>query len=356
MLKNKIFKYFFLEYLRIFLLVIFSLSVLIWMTQAARLLELITEYGNSISIYAKYLLLSFPKIAERVFLLSFAIATFFVINKFENSNELSIYWLSGIGKEQLIKILLYIAFFLMLINLILSSIIVPWTLSKGREVLSKSKFTLINTLVKENNFNSPLKGLTIYVDSNDQNGNLKGIFIYENNRSIVAEYGKVLVENDRSFLKLFNGKTFEKSDNKINSIYFENTIFDFSEYQLQNTIVPKFTERSTFWLIKNINLEIKKLNEIREELNTRLIKPFYILILCLIGCFLFYNNNEKIKINKLKSIVYIGSILIIISNQALLGFSGKKIIYGILYFAFTIISFVSLYLFLLKIINSESVK
>ena len=46
MLKNKIFQYFFTEFFKIFLLISLSFSLLIWFTQAARLLELITDLGG----------------------------------------------------------------------------------------------------------------------------------------------------------------------------------------------------------------------------------------------------------------------------------------------------------------------
>ena len=82
----------------------------------------------------------------------------------------------------------------LIIHLILSVFIVPWSSHKGRLVLDESKFTLINALVKEKNFNSPLRGLTIYVEKIMIKGNLKGIFIYEKSRIITAQKGRVLTD------------------------------------------------------------------------------------------------------------------------------------------------------------------
>ena len=100
MLKNKIFQYFFIEFFKIFLIISLSFSLLIWFTQAARLLELITEFGNPIGTYVKYMLFSYPKIFQNTFLLNFIISMFFLFTKFENSNEIGIYWLSGISKKK----------------------------------------------------------------------------------------------------------------------------------------------------------------------------------------------------------------------------------------------------------------
>jgi lipopolysaccharide export system permease protein len=250
------------------------------MTQAVRLLDLITEFGNPISIYTKYIFLRFPKVYEETFLLSFAISAFFLFSKFENSNEISIYFLSGINKFQIYKKCILFSFILFIFYLFLSVYISPLLSFKGRELLGKSEFNLINSLVKEGNFNSPLDGLTIYVNENDEKGNLKGIFIYEKNRTIIAEKGEVLSNNNGYYLKLINGTTQEKINDNFNIIKFQSTIFDFSKFSLRNTTYPKFSERNIFWIYSHMNDIEKKYKEIREEFNKRAIKPFFIFILC----------------------------------------------------------------------------
>ena len=355
MLKNKIFQYFFLEFFKIFLLVSLSLSLLIWMTQAARLLELITEFGNPVNIYIKYLILSYPKILENTFLLSFLISMFFFIAKLDTSNELGIYWLSGISKFQIVKVTIYISTFVLLLNLSLSVFFAPWASGKGRLILGESKFSLINSLVKEKNFNSPLKGLTLYVDKNDQNGNLEGIFIYEKTRTIIAKKGRVLKDENGSYLELIRGTTQEKIGDKINFINFNSTIFDFSKYQLQNVGVLKFNERNILWLFDQLTKnKISKINEIREEINKRLLKPFFIFIACIMSCFLLYTNNEKINLKKFRLCIYSFSIIVLILNQALLGLSGKNIYHSFGYAVILLLMFLVMTIFLYQFLKSEA--
>ena len=339
MLKNKIFRYFFLEYFKTFLVVSFSLSILIWMTQAARLLELVTEYGNPASIYTKYIFLIYPKIMDNIFLPCFIITMFFLFNKLENSNELIIYSLSGVSKERIINLVIFISIITILLNIILSAFIAPISSNVGRKVLGESRFSFINSLVKENNFNSPLKGLTIYVEKNDKTGNIEGVFIYEKDRTIIAKNGEVLLNYDNYYLKLIDGTTYEKINNKINTIKFDSTIFDFSKYQLRNTTTPKFNERSNLWLIDNSKSNNSKVDEIRQELNKRLIKPFFILILSILSCFLLLNKTEKLNFEKYKPIIYCFSIVLLVMNQIALSLSGKKITYGYIYFSLIVFIF-----------------
>ena len=354
MVKHKIFKYFFLEFVKLFLLISLSLSILIWMTQAARLLDLITEFGNPISIYIKYILLIYPKVYENIFLLCFVISLFFLVSKLEDTNELNIYWLSGISKHSIINFLVKIGLLMIVIYIFISAFITPWTLGKSRMLLAQSKFSLINSLVKENNFNSPLTGLTIYVSKNDKQGNLENVFIYEKTRTIIAKTGEVLSNDEGSYLKLYDGTMHEKNNDNINVINFESTIFDFSKYQMQNIKTLKFSERSTKWLYLNKNSNNKKVNEIREEFNKRLIKPFLILLVCLISCFLLYSNSEKVNLKKFRPTIYVSSVLIIIINQIILGKSGDKIIYSYFYLGAILLLSILIYLVLKRFINLEA--
>lgn len=352
MFKNKIYQYFFLEFFKVFLLVTASISILVWMTQAARLLDLITELGNPTKTYLIYLILSYPKILENTFLLSFLISIFFLLSKLDSSKELSIYWFSGISKKKIYEAILISSLIVIIVNLLLSIYIAPASSLKARMFLGKSKFSLVNALVKEKNFNSPLKGLTIYVDENDKKGNLKNIFIYEKDRTIIASKGRVLNDEDKTYLELTKGFTQEKFNDSINYINFNKTVFDFSKYQSRNTLYPKHTERDIFWVMKNMNNKnISTYKEIREEFNARLIKPFFSLIIALFGCMLLYSNNEKINTLKFRTGVYLLSIFFLILNQALIGFSGKSYYHSIFYAFIIFVEFLSIRLILYRILK-----
>lgn len=357
MLKNKIFQYFFIEFFKIFLLISLSFSLLIWFTQAARLLELITEFGNPVSVYFKYLLFSYPKILQNTFLLNFIISMFFLFAKLNDSKEFGIYWLSGISKFKIYSLCMTIGSVVLLMHLILSIFIAPWSSYQGRLVLGESKFTLVNALVKEKNFNTPLKGLTIYVENNDKKGNLNGIFIYEKSRIITAQKGRVLTDGDNSYLELFNGTSQEKNNEKINVINFNSTIFDFSKYQLRNTSYPKFTERQIEWLFKrleNTQISIKNRIDLRVEINSRLIKPFLILIISTLICFLLFTNNDKINLKKLKIIIYVIAVGLLIVNQIMLNLSGKNISYTMIYISSLISLFILTNFILFRFIKGET--
>ncbi|MFM7988298.1 MAG: LptF/LptG family permease, partial [Candidatus Fonsibacter sp.] len=88
MKKNKLAYYFIEEFLKNYLSILFAFGLIIWITQAVRLLDLISENGNSIVTYFLYILSILPKIISRIFIIIFFISLIVTISKFENHNEL----------------------------------------------------------------------------------------------------------------------------------------------------------------------------------------------------------------------------------------------------------------------------
>lgn len=357
MFKNKINQYFVTEFFNIFIITTLSLTILIWMTHAARYLDLMTELGNPLDIYIKFTILSLPKVLKNTILLSFLISIFFLFSKLENDNELNLFLISGISKTKLIKLTFFFTFFIFLFYFILSTFAAPATSAYARSLLSKAKFSLINTLIKEKNFNSPLQGLTVYVEKNDQNGNLEGILIYEKNRTIIAKSGKVLSDGDKTYLELYDGNTQEKNNDNIVFITFDKTFFDFTKYNAHNLNVPKIAERNLLWLkreIKNNNNNEKKKREVLEEINQRLIKPFFIFILTILGCFFLYSNKEKLNLKKLRYFIFILSIALLILNEILITISSKSYLHTFFYIAILLFIFILAFFILSSLIKMEN--
>ena len=101
MLKNKIYKYITLEFIRSFILILFSLSLIAWTVRAVNFLDLIVDSGYSTSTYFIYSLLNLTNILTKFIPLSFLLALVFTIIKLERQNELIVIWTSGISKKNI---------------------------------------------------------------------------------------------------------------------------------------------------------------------------------------------------------------------------------------------------------------
>ena len=355
MFKNKLNNYIIKEILKSYFLVLISFSMLIWIAQAAKNLSLITESGLSIKTYAHFIFLIFPKIISQLMVVSFLIGSFLTILKLLETKEIEIYWLAGISKLNIALNIFKISIVPMLLSLFFYIYIVPYTNFKSREVLSQSEFSIVNSLVKKNNFNSPLKKLTIFVNKNDNKGNLEKIYIFEEFKTIIAKKGRVININNNNYLELIDGFIHEKNQQQnITVVKFKKTIFDFTKYQTEVTKYTKLQEQSTSWLFKEYKKNKRK-NDILEEIHKRIVKPFFIPLVAILCCFLLYTNNEKISLIKLKIFIFSLSTLLIILIEILISMSTKNYLFQNIFYILPFIGMIFAFYILKNFLKNEPI-
>ena len=356
MFKNKLNSYVISEVIKSYLTVLFALSLLIWIAQAAKFLGLITETGLSVKIYITYIFLIFPKTLSQLILISFLISLFMTILKLQENKELDIYNLSGISKIEISLLIFKISIFPTILGLLFYLYIVPTSNYKSRQVLAKSEFSMVNSLVKKQNFNSSLKNLTIFVGENDNKGNIEKVYIFEEFKTIISKTGRVLNIEGKNYLELTDGFIHEKDkNNKINVVRFKKTMFDFTKYQTDIIKDPKLQEQKTTEIIKQYKIikNKKEIENLKYELHKRIFKPLFIPAIALICCFLLFSNNEKINLNKLKISIFTFSTIFIIFIEIILNFSAKKILYTYFLYFLPIILILTISIILIKFLNSE---
>jgi hypothetical protein len=245
--------------------------------------------------------------------------------------------------------------------MIVRSFIVPHFSNYSRHLLLNTGVGAIGPLLKQNNFNNPLKKITIYVGKKNQINELEDIILFEDSadikKTIIAKSGVVINENNKNLLVLVEGSIQEeRKDKKISILDFDKTTLDLSQYNKKTVDYYKFNEMFFFELIKRFNKDDGRPTNIIGELNDRIIMPLFIPSLVLLACFLIITNKEVINNNFLKIIIFAYGITIIIISEILLDLSSKKL-YASLFlyvtpFLFLIINWVLLNYFL----NRENIK
>ena len=329
MKKNKLGYYFIREFLKNYFSILLAFGIIIWITQAVRLLDLITEDGNSLSVYFLYILLFLPKIISKISIIIFFICLIITILRFEENNELRALWLSGLDKKKFINNLLKYSILFVLILILIRLFIVPYFSNYSRYLLLNSNLGSIAPLIKENNFNSPLKKITIYVGKKNQINELDDIILFENSnketKTIIAKSGSIINENNKNLLVLVNGSIHQESNNKISILDFDKITIDLDQYSKKSADYYKFDEMLTFELIEKIKENNKINTNIINVLNDRIIIPLFIPSLVLLGFFLLSANREFLNYFILKIIIFTAGILIIIFSEILLNLSIKNI-------------------------------
>ena len=148
------------DYINFFLIALVSSSLIIWVFQAVNFLDIMVEDGREYSVYINYSLLNFPKIISRLlpFVLFFSI--YYILSKYEQKNELIIFWNFGENKIKFVNFILSVSLFLFLIQICFTSLIVPTSQDKARSFLRNSNVNFLGSFIKPKRFNDTIDGVT----------------------------------------------------------------------------------------------------------------------------------------------------------------------------------------------------
>ena len=86
------------------------------------------------------------------------------MNKFEDNNELKIFWINGINKINFVKNLVFYSFFSLIFLYFFTSFLVPWSQNKSRVFLKDSNIDFFPSLIGEKKFIDTVDKLTIYIE------------------------------------------------------------------------------------------------------------------------------------------------------------------------------------------------
>ena len=384
-MRNTIYRYFFVEFISLFTLILISTCVIVWIVQAVNYLDFVTEDGHAFSVYFTYSVLNIPKVIGRLIPLVFLISLLTTILQFEKNNELLVFWTSGLNKIRLVNLAFKISILITLFQLLLSLTISPSSLNFARSILKSSSVTLFPSLVKEKKFNDTVKGLTVFVEKKKPNGEMLNVFLRDDtssnakSKTIIAKKGyiitkgvmpfvKVGVLSEQNFLVLFDGVIHtEKMNNKINFLNFYKTEINLSYFDSKTTTYPKIQENNTLSLLNCIKpfldegkttlLEFQcraRIDDITAELNRRFGMPLYIPIISIIICYLLYSRKENKYYFLQKYIVFITAFTILVFAEIMVRYSGNSALGSIIYYSLPPLLILLNYLNLIRIFKFEN--
>ncbi len=373
-MKKILFRKLILDYISFFLIALFSSSVIIWVFQAVNYLDIMIDDGRDYIVYINYSLLNFPKIVSRLFPFVLFFSLFYVTTKYENNNELIIFWNFGIHKIELTNFIIKISLVLMVIQIFLSSVIVPVTQDAARNFLRTSSVNFFENFIKPQKFNDTIRGVTIYSESKDINGNMNNLYLKKDNDSgfqiTYAKKGLFKEFNNVPVLVLFEGETITGGASGITNFSFSKSDFPLNNFKTNTTTFKKTQELSSLKLYKCVNsiyfsslkkpdanienCSVKNLKNIFKEIYKRLIIPFYIPLLALISFFLVLSSKENPNYYKIKIFTFLIGLFFIIFSETTVRLVSDNLLKNSLIIFTPYLSFIILYLFLFKKLNFKS--
>lgn len=272
------------------LLITFSLTSIVWLTQALRFIDFIVNQGVSIAVFVKLTVLLVPSLVLMILPPALFCAVLFTYNKLKMDSELIIMQAVGLSKWRLAQPALQLAAVATLIGYILGLYLLPVSYREFKEMQSFLRNNYVSILLQEGVFSNPVEGLTVFTREREKDGTMRGILVQDNREreapvTMMAEEGKLVQTPQGPRFLLTQGNRQEMRKGSLSFLDFENYTLDISLYASQaRTRIIDPQELFIADLFRHDPALSKQDNAKRyAEGHQRLLWPLYALTLTIVG-------------------------------------------------------------------------
>ena len=231
--------YIFRTTLGAFLIVCASVTALMWITQALRDIDLMTNQGQSIFVFIGITGLIIPLLLQIIAPIALMIAVAHVLHKLSNDSELIVMNAAGMPPWTLFRPFLAVGIVVSLLVGAISVYVSPWGLRELRRWATQVRADLVTHIVQPGRFTTLEHELTLHIRERRPNGQLLGIFIDDQREpkeraTMLAEQGSILKNDNSTFLVLENGSVHRHETGQRDPaiVLFDSYAFDLSRLSI----------------------------------------------------------------------------------------------------------------------------
>jgi lipopolysaccharide export system permease protein len=220
-----------------FALVLVSLTAFIWVTQALREIDLMTNQGQAVLVFISMTGLLIPALILIIAPIALVVAVTYTLYKLNADSEITVVSAAGVSPPRLFVPFLSVALVVSLLVAMTSAYISPLALRELRSWAAKVRADLVTTIIQPGRFTTIERGLTFHIRERRLNGELMGIFIADRRDpkehvTFLAERGRILENEGGTFLILDKGslQRMEAGQRDPSIVVFERYAFDLSRY------------------------------------------------------------------------------------------------------------------------------
>ncbi|MGB7256819.1 MAG: LPS export ABC transporter permease LptF [Pseudolabrys sp.] len=279
-------RYIFRTTFGVFLVVLVSLTAVIWVTQALHDIDLMTSQGQTILVFIGITGLIIPLLVLVIAPIALLIAVAHVLNKLSNDSEIIVMNAAGMSPWALFRAFMSVAVVVSLMVAVIGAYFAPQGLRMLRNWLTEVRANVVSTIVQPGRFTTIERGVTIHIRARRTNGQLLGIFVDDQRNpaerfTILAEVGELLENDKGTFLILQNGSVQRQQAKQPdpNMVVFDRYAFDLSRFAGgPQTVKYSIRERYLWQLIwpdPTDQIYVEQPDQFRAELHDRLMAPLY---------------------------------------------------------------------------------
>lgn len=276
------------------LLILASLTGIVWIAVALRQLRVVSSSGADAASFFLLTTLAIPNLVGFVAPVALLIAALYVLNRLNGDSELIILTASGGRVWWIARPLIALGVLVSLLIAAINFYAMPQSLRVARALIVEIRTDLIAQVLQPGQFSSPEQNVTIHVRDRALNGELSGILFHDARNpedviSLTANRGRIVRGESAPFLLLQDGHIVRQSGTiaPAETIQFDSYALDLTDFERkQGPIVYKPRERFLSELL-NPAPDDRQFQQhpgrFRAELHERFSNPLYPLAFVLIA-------------------------------------------------------------------------
>jgi lipopolysaccharide export system permease protein len=268
-----------------FLLVLFNLTAVIWITQILQQIDLITNQGQTILVFLRITSLMVPILMLVIAPIAMVIAISYALTKLNGDSELVVMNAAGIAPRRVFRAVLFVCFIVAIFVAVLSAYLGPMLQRSMAQALTQVRTDFISNIIRPGAFTVFERGLVFHIREKTAENQFRGVLIDdsrdpEERATIVAEYGQIVQRPEGSFLVMRDGNVerHRAKERDPSIVVFDQYAFDLSRLARGPTVSYGLREKY-LWELASPAPDDPTAESLaaqrRAELHDRLYAPLY---------------------------------------------------------------------------------
>jgi len=199
------------------LIILLSLSAIVWVALALRQLNVVTSQGQDVWMLVRMTTLALPNLMAIIAPFSLLIAAIHTLNRLNGDSELIVMTASGATVWRAARPLLLLAVLVTVGVAFVNHVAMPWSMRLLRQYIVQVRTDVLTQVIQPGQFSSPESGLTFHIRERALNGELLGLIVNDTrdrtqSQSYLAERGIIVKRDPSNYLVMTEGHIVRSSD------------------------------------------------------------------------------------------------------------------------------------------------
>ena len=280
-------RYVFRQAVSSFLLILASLTGIVWIALALRQFNVVTSQGQDTWMLVKMTSLAVPNLMAIIAPFSFLIAALQTLNRLNTDSELIVLSAAGSKVWTVARPLMLLALLVSIFLAFVGHLAQPWSMRLLTDYLVQVRSDLLTQVIQPGRFSSPEPDLMFHIRDRSADGELLGLVMHDTRdksqtQSYLAEHGTIVKQDGTAYLVMSTGHIIRRTDADAppQIVAFDKYVVDLDRFESQDDGSGERKPRERYWdELVNPGPDSKTFKsspgQFRAEIHERLVGPLY---------------------------------------------------------------------------------